>query len=66
MKVFIAIILIQAFIVNASLIPAAVFGWIGSMFSCVPFGITGWLVVVVMAATMIPVDMIRKAVKKML
>ena len=66
MKVFIAIILIQAFIVNAGLIPVAVFGWISSMFSCVPFGISGWLVVIVMAATMIPVDLIRKAVKKML
>ncbi|MBQ3009870.1 MAG: cation-transporting P-type ATPase, partial [Oscillospiraceae bacterium] len=63
MKVFITIILVQAFIVNAGLIPVSVFGWISSMFSCVPFGLTGWLVVAVLAVTMIPVDMIRKAIK---
>ena len=63
MKVFIGIILIQAFIVNAALIPVPVFGWISSMFSCVPFGVTGWLVVALLAATMIPVDIIRKVIK---
>ena len=30
------------------------------MFSCVPFGIKGWIVVIVLAATMIPVDLVRK------
>ena len=64
MKVFIAIILVQALIVNAGLIPVAAFGWIGSMFSCVPFGIAGWCAVAVLAVTMIPLDMIRKAVSK--
>ena len=49
-------------IVNAALIPLQVFTWIGNMFSCVPFGITGWLAVAVLAVTMIPVDIIRKAV----
>lgn len=62
MKVFITIILVQALIVNAALIPVTVFTWIGNMFSCTPFGVTGWCVVVVLAATMIPVDLIRKAV----
>ena len=61
-KVFLAIILVQALIVNAALVPVAVFTWIGNMFSCVPFGISAWGVIVVLAATMIPVDLIRKAV----
>ncbi|KAI4448659.1 Calcium-transporting ATPase [Eubacterium plexicaudatum ASF492] len=62
MKVFFAIILVQALIVNAALIPFPLFTWIGNMFSCEPFGITGWVVVVILAATMIPVDLLRKAV----
>ena len=62
MKVFITIILVQALIVNAALVPGAAF--VGNMFSCTPFGVTGWCVVVVLAATMIPVDLIRKAVTK--
>lgn len=61
MKVFITIIAVQALIVNAALIPFPVFTWIGNMFSCVPFGIKGWVAVVILAATMIPVDLIRKA-----
>ena len=60
MKVFCIIILVQALIVNAALVPVAVFTWIGNMFSCVPFGSVGWPVVIVLAATMIPVDLIRK------
>ena len=47
---------------NAALIPIPVFTWIGNMFSCVPFGIVGWGVVVVLAATMIPVDLLRKCI----
>ena len=61
-KVFFAIILVQALIVNAALIPFPLFTWIGNMFSCEPFGIVGWVTVVILAATMIPVDLIRKAV----
>ncbi|MBM6885495.1 calcium-translocating P-type ATPase, PMCA-type [Pseudoflavonifractor phocaeensis] len=60
MKVFLAIVVIQALIVNAPLVPAC--AWIGSMFSCVPFPPVGWPVVGILAVTMIPVDMIRKAV----
>lgn len=60
MKVFFIIILVQALIVNAALVPLQVFTWIGNMFSCVPFGISGWIVVVLLAATMIPVDLVRK------
>lgn len=59
-KVFLIIVLVQAAIVNAALVPFL--GWIGKMFSCVPFGVTGWLVAFVLAATMIPVDLIRKVI----
>lgn len=60
LRVFFTIILVQAFIVNAAVIPFPLFAWIGNMFNCVPFGFTGWLVVIVLGFTMIPVDMIRK------
>lgn len=60
LKVFVTIIIVQAAIVNAALIPFKPFEWIGNMFSCVPFGIQGWFVVVLLAVTMIPVDLVRK------
>lgn len=62
LKVFFAILAVQFVIVNAALIPLAPFQWIGNMFSCVPFGIQGWIAVLLLAVTMIPVDMIRKLV----
>ncbi len=62
LKVFFTIILVQALIVNAALVPLAPFAWIGNMFSCEPFGILGWIVVVLLAVTMIPVDLVRKMV----
>ena len=62
MRVFIAIVVIQALIVNAALVPVQACAWISNMFSCVPFAPVGWLVVGLLAVTMIPVDMIRKAV----
>lgn len=62
LKVFFTIIIVQAAIVNAALIPLAPFKWIGNMFSCVPFGASGWLCVIVIAVTMIPVDMLRKLI----
>jgi len=43
-----------------TLVPLQVFTWIGNMFSCVPFGIKGWIAVILLAVTMIPVDLIRK------
>ena len=64
MKVFIIIVVVQALIVNAGLVPFVVFEWIGNMFSCVPFSPAGWAVAIVLAMTMIPVDMIRKALTK--
>lgn len=59
-KVWFAIVIVQAVIVNAALVPFVVFAWIGNMFSCVPFGIMGWVITIVLAATMIPVDLLRK------
>ena len=64
MKVWITIILVQAFIVNAALVPLGAFRWISSMFSCTPFGVKGWLIVILLAFTMIPIDLIRKAFSK--
>lgn len=60
LKVFFAIIAVQFLIVNAAVIPLAPFQWIGNMFSCVPFGIKGWVAVILLAVTMIPVDLVRK------
>lgn len=62
LKVFFAIIFVQVLIVNAAIIPLGLFKLIGNMFSCVPFGIKGWIVVLLLSATMIPVDMIRKII----
>lgn len=62
LKVFFAIIIVQALIVNAALIPGTFTTWIGNMFSCVPFGIIGWIAVIILAVTMIPVDIIRKTI----
>ena len=60
MKVWLTIVLVQFLIVNAAVIPLAPFEWISSMFSCTPFRALGWGIVFVMAATTIPVDMLRK------
>jgi calcium-translocating P-type ATPase len=62
LKVFFAIIIVQAIIVNAGLVPLSAFAFIGKMFSCTPFGIKGWLCVIILAFTMIPVDLIRKSI----
>ncbi len=64
MKVWIAIVLVQALIVNAAVIPLTPFKWISSMFSCTPFDLSGWLIVLIVAFTMIPVDLLRKAILK--
>ncbi|MBQ3160655.1 MAG: calcium-translocating P-type ATPase, PMCA-type [Oscillospiraceae bacterium] len=62
LRVFLAIVAIQAVIVNAALIPLGAFEFIGKMFSCVPFGVTGWVAAILLAVTMIPVDLVRKAI----
>ena len=61
--VFICIVLIQALIVNVSYLGPA-FNWVGKMFSCVPFSLKGWGMVILLALTIIPVDMIRKCFVK--
>ncbi len=62
LKVWFTIVLVQAIIVNAALVPLVVFTWIGNMFSCVPFGVEGWIVTIILAVTMIPIDLIRKCI----
>ncbi|WP_026522525.1 calcium-translocating P-type ATPase, PMCA-type [Butyrivibrio sp. VCB2001] len=62
MKVWLAIVVAQALIVNAALIPLLLFKFLSSMFSCTPFGIVGWGVVFLIAFTMIPVDLLRKTI----
>ena len=61
LKVWAGIILIMAAIINAAYIPHSVGLWIGGMFSCTPIHAAGWGVVFLLAATMIPVDLLRKA-----
>jgi hypothetical protein len=63
-RVWIIIVIVQALIVNAAVIPFDAFKLISSMFSCTPFVLNGWLVVFALAFTMIPVDMLRKAMTK--
>ncbi len=58
LKVFFVIIIVQAMIVNASIIPQL--EWLGKMFSCTPFDIKGWILVLILSTTMIPVDLFRK------
>lgn len=62
LQVFFAIILIQAAIINVSLIPVPAFHWISNMFACVPFGMEGWILVFALAFLCIPVDFLRKIV----
>lgn len=57
---FFSIVLVQSTIVNAAMIPLDTFGWISRMFSCIPFGIAGWIAVILLAATMVPADLVRK------
>lgn len=59
-RVFLMIAAILFCIVNVSALPFTAARWIGNMFSCVPFGISGWLLVIILAFTMIPADMLRK------
>ena len=51
-KVMLAIVLVQIILTFVG----------GEIFSCTPFGIKGWLIIIVMSLTMIPVDMLRKIV----
>lgn len=62
LKVFFIIIAVQFCIVNAALIPLPPFEFLSGMFSCTPFSAAGWGVVILLAVTMIPIDMVRKAI----
>ena len=62
--VFFYIVLIQALIINAQLLP---YDWtkkIGEMFSCEPFSWQMWVLVVILSASMIPVNMLLKVILK--
>lgn len=64
LKVFFAIIFVQFLIVNAAIVPVEICQLIGNMFSCVPFGVAGWIVVIILGTTMIPIDLLRKILTK--
>lgn len=64
LRVFGIIVLVQAIIVNIALIPITPCQWIGNMFSCTPFAVRGWILVIILAITMIPVDFVRKSLNK--
>ena len=57
--VWLIIMLVQAALVSIG-------GIIGDVFSCERFGLRGWAVVLIMALTMYPVDLIRKFVMKLI
>ena len=63
-KVWVMIVLIMAAIINAPYIPHDIGLWIGGMFSTTPIHAGGWVLVFLLAATMIPADLLRKAVWK--
>ncbi len=64
LQVWFLIAFVQVLIVNAAVIPFAAFEWISTMFSCTPFGIEGWVLVILLAMTLIPVDMARKMIMR--
>lgn len=66
LKVWFAIFLTQIFIINASILPIKNLKFISDMFSCVPFSFDGWMVVILLAMTIIPVDIFRKWVMNFL
>lgn len=49
-------------IIAVQVVMASIGGVIGEVFSCERFGIKGWLLVIVLALTMYPVDLIRKLI----
>ncbi|AOH48728.1 calcium-translocating P-type ATPase, PMCA-type [Selenomonas sp. oral taxon 920] len=63
-RVWAMIVLIMAAIINAPYLPHDVGLWIGGMFSTTPIHAGGWVLVFLLAATMIPADLLRKAVWK--
>ena len=66
LKVWFVILLTQIFIINASILPIENLHFIGDMFSCVPFNFNGWILIVLIAMTMIPIDIFRKWIMRFL
>ena len=62
LKIFFLIVLVQSAIVNAAMVPLDTFGVISRMFGCVPFGIDGWIAAVLLAASIVPADLLRKRI----
>ncbi|MBR5163128.1 MAG: calcium-translocating P-type ATPase, PMCA-type [Schwartzia sp.] len=60
LRVWTLIACMLALIVNAALIPFSAFGWISAMFNCTPFSLSGWALVFLLAATLVPIDLVRK------
>ena len=58
--VMLSVLIIQACIVNAAIIPLAPFQWVSNMFSCVPFGVAGWVAVYVLAFSTVLVNVVPK------
>lgn len=54
-KIWFVIILVQIVLVSLG-------GIVGEIFSCERFGLLGWLITIVMALTMYPVDLLRKCI----
>lgn len=59
-RVFVAVLAIQAAIIYTGLIPGL--SWIASMFSCVPVSANCYLICITFAVTLLPIDLIRKTV----
>jgi len=62
MKIWIIMFLTTIALCEIDIIPGCAF--LGEMFTTAHFGITGWILVVLYAATVIPVDMLRKVIFK--
>lgn len=63
LKVWLGIVLIMAGIINAPHLPHEIGAWVGGMFSCTPLSAAAWGLVFLLAATMIPMDLLRKGVQ---
>ena len=66
LKVWLGIVLIMAGIINAPHLPHEIGAWVGGMFSCTPLSAAAWGLVFLLAATMIPMDLLRKGVQRRL
>lgn len=62
LKILVIIVLIQAFMINAQLTNFKPFIILGKMFSVVPLDFNSWIVVTLLAMTVIPVDLLRKLI----